>query len=463
MTLARRVAPWILLLAAAPAQAQPSDHLAALADQLRAHTEQAVAERDGRLVIRPRAALPADAPRPHALVADLLAPTVAALATQPRFEAVHVALFDGEGEAAAATAGRLGYDALVDLDLRVVGPELRVEARGYAVDRPESPSTFALARRLDLALRRYLGFPPRVTEETVVARTARMPSRGYLALAAHDLDADGRTEIVAVHADGAQVFRLGAGRVGLRLEEVGRAPWPEAARSPIRPPRRLATAVAAEQAVVARLSGVVAPFRVRLIGGRVVVDRASAPCPDDRYPLVGGCAALVDGRDFFDQVLTSADAPDREAAGHFYAYARRAFRTREDEATAFEALVTPAGRLALRVRHERATEGEATETFERSVGAVGYGTALAMTDVDVDGAAEVLTSHAAPAGGGDQLSMLRALPRGALHVVWRSEPIAGSVWIAAAGDVDGDGLDELLAVEEPASPDAGPARLWVVR
>lgn len=453
----------IALAVPAGGLAQEASGAVSLAEQLRAHTVHAVSEERGRLVIRPRVDLPADATRPRALVSDLLAPTVAALAEDGSFDAVHVALFSGEGEGAAAVARRLGYDVVVDLELRLVGPELRIEARGYATDRPAAPSGFELARRLDPSLRRYVGFPPRVTEETVVARTARMPSRGYLALAAHDLDGDGRTEIVAVHPDGAQVFRLGAGRVGLRLDEIGRAPWPDAARSPSPPPRPLATAVAVEQAVVARLADVVAPFRVRLIGTRVVVDRADAPCPEDRFPVIGGCAARVEGRDFFDQVLTRGDAPEHTAAGHFYAFAERAFATREDEPARFEALVTPGGRLALRVRHvPRGGDPEAVGEGERSVGAVGYGTALAMADVDVDGSAELLTSHAAPAGAGDQLSMLRALPRGALHVVWRSEAVEGSVWVAAAGDVDGDGLEELLAIEEPAS-DEGTARLWIVR
>lgn len=462
---AGRLLPWALLAAfALPGRAAAqADGPEALAGALRGHVAQAVAERSGRLLIRPRVALPDAAPRRWALVADLLAPTVAALRGAERFEAVHVGLFRGDGREAAVRAGRLGYDALVDLELRLVGARLVVEARAWDVERPDDPARFEVVQRLDVALRRYVGFPSRVTSETVVARTAALPSRGYLALAVHDLDRDGRTEVVAVHPDGAQVFHLGAARVGLRLEEVGRAPWPPTARDPSPPPRPLATATATEDAIVTRLGDRAAPLRVRLVGARVVVDRADGPCPDARFPLRGACAQLVEGRDFFAPTLARRGGPAHEAAAHFYAWAERALRTRDDEAVRFEALVTPGGRLAVRVRREAPASDGPNALRERSVGAVGYGTALAMTDLDVDGSAELLTSHAAPAGAGDQLSLLRALPRGALHVVWRSEPMAGSVFCAASGDLDGDGLDEMVAIEEPADPAQGTARLWIVR
>src|SRR5690606_31705365 len=97
---------------------------------------------------------------------------------------------------------------------------------------------------------------------------------------------------------------------------------------------------------------------------------------------------------------------------------------------------------------------------DHSAGSIYHGTALAIADLDLDGAAELLASRAAPEGSGDQLMLLRAQPRGTLRVVWRSEAIPGSVWLATAGDIDGDGLAELLAIEEPAS---GRATLWIVR
>ncbi|HJL18178.1 MAG TPA: hypothetical protein RMH99_21115 [Sandaracinaceae bacterium LLY-WYZ-13_1] len=472
-----RMSPsWWLVMAlvlAWPAAArgqERADGFAHLRAALIEHAAQAVADREGRLFVRVRAQLPDGAPRPRALVVDLVRPTVDALTREPRFERVHLGVFAGEGAEAAARARRLGYDALLDLELHLVGGDLRVEALAWGTPpsddgAPATPARFELAQALDVALRRYVGFPPRVSAETVVARAARMPSRGYLALAVHDLDRDGRTEIVAVHPDGAQVLRLGAARVGVRLEEVGRAPWPDLPRDPSPPPRALATAMAHGDAVVTRLGDHAAASRVRLVGTRVVVDRAPGPCPDDRFPTTGGCAQIVNGRDFFDEVLIrpGAEDGDLEAAAHFYSFAGRALPTRGGDETWYEALVTPHGRLSMHVRHtSRPDEGEPT-VHERSVGAVGYGTALAMTDLDVDGTAELLTSHAAPAGAGDQLSLLRAHPRGALHVVWRSEAMEGSVWVAAAGDVDGDGLDELVAIEEPADPSRGRARLWIVR
>jgi hypothetical protein len=178
--------------------------------------------------------------------------------------------------------------------------------------------------------------------------------------------------------------------------------------------------------------------------------------------MPGGCAHLVTGRDFFDPTLTHHAASVAEAPAHFYAYAWARYESREGGRADFEAIVLPSGRVSVRVRAEVAREGAAPEIEERAAAMLGYGTALAMGDLDLDGSAELLVSHASPAGAGDQLSLLRVLPRGTLRVMWRSERLPGSVWIAAAGDSDGDGAHELLAIEEPADG-RGRAALWLVR
>lgn len=439
---------------------QEPNGVTALASRLQQQVAGALDGSSGRLVIRPRMELPAEAPRPWTLAADLLAPTRSALSRENRWEVVHVALFRGDGEDAAVRASRLGYDVLVDLHVRLVGARLYVTGFAYGTRPAILAARFEAAQALDVPLRHYVGFPSRVTEEAVTARDAEMPSRGYLAVALSDLDQDGRAEMIGVRAEEAQVFRIMAAPPGgLLLEEVGRARWPAVPRASSRPPRELATAVATEGAVVTRLGDFAQPLRVRLSAGRVVVERADGPCRAEQFPVSGGCTELVAGRDFFEREITRGDSTTHQAAASFYAYAARSLRTRSDEVTTFEAAVTRRGRLTLRSHRE--TDRDAEREAGSQTSALGYGTALAMTDLDLDGSAELLTSHAAPAGRGDQLSILRAQPHGALHVVWRSEPISGSVWTAAAGDVDGDGLDEMVAIEEPADPE-GTARLWVV-
>ena len=413
----------------------------------------------GALVVRPRATLPLDAPHPRELVSALLAPSLEALHDDPRFGIVHVATFAGEGEEAAERAGRLGYAILVDVEIRVAGSYLSLS--GAARDPHEARNTrFESRHRLDVSLCRFVGFPPRVSEDTVVARAARMPSSGYLALSVHDLDGDGRSEIVAITQNGAEVLRLGASRVGLRLEAVGTVAWPtDVGRAAAPPPRSLATVRVVDGAVVARLADLAAPIRIAMEGGRWVATRTGGPCPDESFPIALGCGRLVDGRDFFDDVVTREGEP-HQAPAHFYSYAAGQFETAAADAVGVEVAVTPGGRISARVSQ---TPQGATATPARAVGASGYGTALAMSDLDLDGAPELLVSSASAEGAGDQLSMLRALPRGVVHVVWRSEPIAGPIWTAAAGDVDGDGLDELIAIEEPLDPRTRSATLWIVR
>lgn len=448
-------------LAAAPARATTlvevppeRSRTQAIAEALRDELARALVDHpSGAIVVRVRAEL-GEAPRGHALITALVAPALAALEAEPqRFPLAHLASFDPGGEEPATRAGRLGYASLVDVSVRSLGNFLHVDASVWTTEPATQRAGFALRSRVDAELRAYLGGLERVSEQTIVARVADLPGRGYLAMAAADLDGDGRTELALIGADAVSIVRLGASRVGVRLVQVARAHFgPEVPAAPFPTRRALATAVARDRAVVARVAGRAAPLTVSLEGARASVSRASGPCPDGAFPIDAGCAELSPGRDFFDDDITRptpAGPAPHQTPGTFYVHASRTLRTREGQVVSYEAIVTPHGRLAVRAG-------------ERSVGAVGYGTALAMADLDDDGAAELLTSGAQAAGAGDQLTLLRVLPRGALHVVWRSEPLAGPVWIAGHGDLDGDGLEELLAIEEPLDP-RGVARLWIVR
>lgn len=423
----------------------------AIANALRDETVRALAEGPGgAIAIRVRAEMPG-APRADALIDALFAPTIAALAADARFPRVERSTIAGDGADASRRAQSEGFAVLADYHVRVVGHTLRVEALMWPAPSTAARSRFDLRSRLDPELRSYVGALARVTESTVAARSTSMPGRGYVAIAVHDLDGDGANELVAITPRAVEVLRLGPGRGGPRLFSLGETSIPpEIGRSPSPTRRPLGTTARAERALFARVSDRSAPFRIEFANGVVRVARADDRCAGPAYPIDAGCATLVEGRDYFDDTLASpgGDPATRELSAFFYAHAQQRVRTAEGAVVAFEAIVTPTGRLAVRVG-------------DRSNAAVGYGTALAMSDLDDDGSMELLLASTRLAGQGDQLTMVRALPRGTVTVVWRSELLAGSVWMTASGDLDGDGLSELLAIEEPRG--AGRARLWIVR
>ena len=177
------------------------------------------------------------------------------------------------------------------------------------------------------------------------------------------------------------------------------------------------------------------------------------PCPPGTLPLVDACAEPVDARDYYASTLRTREGldPPLAAPSSFLARAVLSLRRTHGRVDRVEAIVTPRGRLVVRtgVGSSAATHGIA-----------GVGSALALGDVDGDGLAELLVSAGTPAGEGDRLRLLRVREDGALRRVWESDRLAGSVFVAGAVDGDGDGLPELLAVEE--RPGAR-ARLWRIR
>ena len=419
----------------------------------------------------------AAAPRGEALVAALLGPALAALRADVRFASVDEASIgvegaDDESAAPARAAARQGYEALVRVVFETRGNYL--VARG-AVWRTSRGGWHALFRappvrigspyvraRLDAELRQYVGALPQVTQESVAARAFTLPGRGYVALAAADLDGDGRSELVLARANSVEVVRLGAVTENApQLESIASATFASTiARASLRPRRTIGTAAADGHTVVLRTSELAASARVALVDGALALTVAETPCNGDLYPLADACALAVPGHDHFAARLSALgiDAPRDEVERHrgpltlagFYARALRTFRRPDGTTREVEAVVTPAGRLAIRVG-------------PRPGGAISYGTALALADLEDDGLAEMLVSGAGDPGTGDHLALLRVRDSAQLTAVWQSEPLTGDVWIASSADLDDDGLEEFLAVEEPAVTSTESARLWIVR
>ncbi len=454
----------------------------ALADQMRlALATPGAASLRGELRVEVCAAL-GDAPHGEALTTALTGPTLATLRADRRFSSFEVRALDAgaaadESDAAARSAAHDGFDALLRVVVETRGNYLIARGALWGTSRGGWRALFRAApvqlgaafvrARLDAELRVYVGALPQVTAETVVARALRLPGRGYVALAAADLDDDGRSELLLVHADALEVVRLTAGEHGRpRLEPVASTGFGAGLpRASSRPQRAIGTAVVDGDSVLVRSSELATAARARLVEGALTVIADAMPCGGDTYPLGDACALAVPGHDQFAPRLAAreggAACPEGAQGPHgrpsgplalagFYARAARTLRHADGTAQLVEAVVTPAGRLAVQVGG-------------RPGGAVSYGTALALADLEDDGLAELLTSGAGPAGEGDHLALLRVRDSAQVVAVWQSDALPGDVWVAASADLDDDGLEELLAVEEPAPGSTDPARLWVVR
>lgn len=371
---------------------------------------------------------------------------------------VHHVGFRGAGHEATRTAHRLGYTRLLEVRFTRQDAALEVESTLLRTAPSASLDDFRQAAPLDVALRTQFGWmPPILTADAVEARSGPLTGSGYLAMGIVDLDGDRRGELITVSQRGVQVFtvepdpRARRGR-RLRTRLLGEARWPDdLPPAPSRRRRVVASVAAEEGAAVVRTSEHAHPVRVRWRAGAVSIESADA-C--NGFVLDAGCAQLVEGRDFFDETFLGDEA--HVAAAHFYIHRQGRYADREGVARRFEALITTAGRLSVQTHLDG-------EPRPRRTAAVGYGVALAMSDLDLDGRPELLASHASAPDAPDQLTLLRARGRGALRVVWRGEPTRGPVWAAASGDIDGDGLDELLAIEAPAGNRRGRSRLWMVR
>lgn len=455
-----------LALAAAPASAQGSGSLGAMADELAAHVAAAANDERGDVAVVIRPALAEEVTRPAELCDRIIAPVLAALREAPRVGAVDrldPAVLGTDAGRDADWAAVHGYALLVRVAVSVEGAFLRVDGSIFRAARagwldvfrpsPALLSELSLRRRLDAHLRYFVGALPRVTDRTIVARAAALPSRDYVAMAISDVDGNGRPEVVLIRTDTIEVVRIEPGRqAGLRASRVGSAPMADIPAAPSKARRPIGTAFAVDGSVVARTSQMAAPVAIRITDGRLSVVRTVGPCADDAFALPDACASWVTGRDYFHSDLLgrgTEPAPPPAPSG-FYARAARSVVQQDGSEVAVEAVVTPRGRLGVRVGEQRA-------------GAVGYGAALGMADLDDDGLVELVTSAPTPVGSGDHLSVLRVRANGGVIAVWTSEELAGSVMVAGGGDVDGDGLEELLAIEEPAPGTARPAFLWVIR
>jgi hypothetical protein len=370
-----------------------------------------------------------------------------------------VAEIDGASAAEAAVeSSRRGLDALVGVMLSVEGHALVAtqtlyrSARGFAgmlSPRAELRAQASIRIRLDAYLRSFVEPLPLLTEERVRAVSGNLFGRSYLAIASTDVDRDGRDEIALLTTREVEILRVSISERGfVRPRRVATIPL-VLRGAPSRSLRPVGTlAVREDGAIVGRTSEHATGFSIARAGDRWTVAE-SVECGENGFPLEDGCAQRVVGRDFYQAELTAL--PGREvplaAVSGFYSRVHARVIAPTGESADMEVVVTPRGRLGSRADQLRN-------------GIAGYGAALGLADLDQDGAPEVLTSDPSAPGEPDRLHLLRLRRDAALVAVWSSEPLAGAIWVAGSGDVDGDGIDELVAIEEPAS---GPSLMWIVR
>lgn len=297
---------------------------------------------------------------------------------------------------------------------------------------------------LDPELRRHAAPLLPWSSARVVAQPRALPSQGYLAARVVDLDRDGDVELLLLHEQGVDLMRV----TGRQTQRIASASLPALGRTAQRARRSFGTLALAENGFLARLRSHAAPFAVQWRDGELHTSEVQDPCDGGAHPLDDACALPVEGRDYYASELVSrVGYPAPETAPTSF-YARVVATTRSAQGNGefdVELVVTPRGRLV-------------AKTAGREVGIAGYGAALSAADTDGDGAVELLSSSDAPTGSGDFLRVLRVREDGTLLRVWESERLEGSITVAGSGDLDGDGLDELIAIEERANR----AVLWVV-
>lgn len=354
-------------------------------------------------------------------------------------------VLEGPFEGAEPEARKLHADALLRASLALEKGQLTVTGEligtrpnfwaGAVPTRPSAPAAaLALSQPADahalmLAAAKPTVAPSTGKRELVGALFAALPA-APAALAAGDLDGDGRAEIAALTDDELLLFSP-QGRLVSRHEHRGLP----AAERPCREPFG-AVAIHSETKRLSYWSS------RRARGEKLGVDRSLAMQrlePIDHAPVADGLWALPQpGRNTFGPELSSGAGRVFQAGAPISAVSSR-------PAVGLSLYLFPDGSARLR-------PSDAESAWLLS----GLGTGSALADLDGDGKLELLASSSSRTQEPDELRLLavddvaaaaRRGPRvetGALAPLWRGATLKGRAMEAVAADLDGDGRDEVI-------------------
>lgn len=448
---------------AARAAGVPPPGLAPLVEELGAQTGQALAEMRGAKG-KVRVAVTA-ARGAGALAGPLRDWLVDGIPRGPDLEVYDLP------EADLRTVQQGGYDLWVE-------PELRVDeaaAKVTLVVRVRRPSlawrdflawpmrrwvrSFAVTRPLDAELRRVLHVPTRGPRSFARPRRLELDlGAPLLALAAADLDHDGKVELIALTTDEVVVLQAKkdtlVARQRFALRSAARVPRP---REPIGALVALDLDADGTSEIIATSSehehGVQLAWRKgALVDAGAFEGFPLCPLPYDT-PVVIGAMPLAPGRNVFDGrgYWLERDGASEGAAIHAFppesVAATCASEARDDVHTG-QVAADGSFSLAPYARPALAT-------------VPGVGTAIALADLDGDHLPELAASAYRAPGDGDQLTIYGFTDSKKPTALWKSDVLSGGIVAVAVGDTDGDGAPDVVFAARLLG--ATRTDVWIVR
>jgi len=335
----------------------------------------------------------------------------------------------------------------------VTGGRLHLRARLYDTDvtlwgrlkqrRARLLTHLAVSRRVDGAIRSYLGAPTGKTTLTCTGKWRLLGKQAYWGVALGDVDGDARTELVLLRSDGVEIRRWS--KVYRRFDRVATVAFtgPQAA---VRPRFTMGSLIVGDldgdrkEDILARISERRTAVQISYKGGRFSIRRrfggypmAMANMGGKRamaigYPLTGRAEFSGQGLGWKPRVRARMIMPRV-----FHNFKLATLATPRKKSAYVYGVVDSASKLTLR----RLPGGALIQRLN------GVGRAFALGDLDGDGRPEVVTSTVRSFGTSDAISVRRLNKRARLCQVAGFE---GSVTAMAVGDVYLDGRARVVSV-----------------